>query len=320
MLPGIYPETPRSYLLLNDGKGNFSDVTQLWSKELSEVGMVTGAGWADINIDGKPDLVVVGEWMSPAIYINTGRELVVANPELKNYSGWWNTIEVTDFDKDGDPDLIAGNWGLNSQIRANEKEPVEMMYKDFDNNGSVDPFLCFYIQGRSYPYISRDELLEQMYPMRRKFTSYKSYSDAEMKDIFSPEEIKDAKHLAATHLETTLFENKNGKFYQRPIPLQAQFSPVYKIVAEDFNKDGYNDLLLLGNNDYCRLKMGKMDANFGTVLLNDGKGNFNYVPNGETGLLIPGDTKDALVITVNGLRYLLAGVNNSTLLTYKLNR
>lgn len=320
LIPGKYPETPRSYLLLNDGKGNFSDVTQLWSKELSEVGMVTGAGWADINIDGKPDLVVVGEWMSPAIYINTGRELVVANPELKNYSGWWNTIEVTDFDKDGDPDLIAGNWGLNSQIRANEKEPVEMMYKDFDNNGSVDPFLCFYIQGRSYPYISRDELLEQMYPMRRKFTSYKSYSDAEMKDIFSPEEIKDAKHLAATHLETTLFENKNGKFYQRPIPLQAQFSPVYKIVAEDFNKDGYNDLLLLGNNDYCRLKMGKMDANFGTVLLNDGKGNFNYVPNGETGLLIPGDTKDALVITVNGLRYLLAGVNNSTLLTYKLNR
>ena len=282
--------------------------------------MVTDAGWADINNDAKPDLVVVGEWMSPVVYINTSRELVVANPELKNYRGWWNTIEVTDFDKDGDPDLIAGNWGLNSQIRANEKEPVEMMYKDFDNNGSIDPFLCFYIQGRSYPYISRDELLEQMYPMRRKFTNYKSYSDAEMKDIFSPEEMKGAKHLAAAHLETTLFENMDGKFYQRSIPLQAQFSPVYKIVVEDINKDGYNDLLLFGNNDYCRLKMGKMDANLGTVLLNDSKGNFNYVPSGDTGLLIPGDTKDALVITVNGLRYLFAGVNNSTLLTYKLNR
>ena len=258
--------------------------------------------------------------MNPAVYINTGHELVVANPELKNYSGWWNTIEVTDFDKDGDLDFIAGNWGLNSQVRGTEKEPVEMIYKDFDNNGSIDPFLCFYIQGKSYPYLSRDELLEQMYPMRRKFTNYKSYSDAEMKDIFSAEEIKDAKHLAATHLETTLFENKNGKFYPRQIPLEAQFSPVYKIVVEDLNKDGYDDLLLLGNNDYCRLKMGKMDANLGTVLLNDGTGNFRYVSNVDTGLLIPGDAKDALVITVNGLRYLMAGVNNSSLLTYKLNR
>ena len=320
LVPGKYPETPRSYLLLNDGKGNFSDVTATWSKELSGVGMTTDCCWADINNDGKPDLVVVGEWMSPVIYINTGRALVVAHPEFKNYSGWWNTIEVIDIDKDGDLDLIAGNWGLNSQIRANEKEPVEMIYKDFDINGSVDPFLCFYIEGRSYPYISRDELLEQMYPMRRKFTSYKSYADAEMKDIFSPEEMKDAKQLSATHLETTLFENKDGKFYPVQIPLQAQFSPVYKIVVKDFNKDGYHDLLLLGNNDYCRLKMGKMDANFGIVLMNDSKGNFNYASNAETGLLIPGDTKDALIVTINGMSYLLAGVNNSSLLTYKLNR
>jgi hypothetical protein len=151
LIPGKYPETPRSYLLLNDGKGNFSDVTEIWSKELSQIGMVTDADWADINNDGKPDLVVVGEWMSPAVYINSGRELVVANPELKNFSGWWNTIEVTDFDKDGDLDFIAGNWGLNSQVRGNEKEPVEMMYKDFDNNGSIDPFLCFLYPGQIIP-------------------------------------------------------------------------------------------------------------------------------------------------------------------------
>ncbi|HEX6846634.1 MAG TPA: VCBS repeat-containing protein [Chitinophagaceae bacterium] len=319
MVPGEYPETPQSFLLLNDGKGNFSDVTKIWSKDISFIGMVTDASWTDINKDGKPDLVIAGEWLSPTIYLNTGKVLQISHHELKNYSGWWNTIEVTDIDNDGDPDIIGGNWGLNSQIKASEKEPVELIYKDFDNNGSIDPFLCFYIQGKSYPYLSRDELLEQMYPMRRKFTSYKSYADAEMKDIFSAEEMNDAKQLKATHLQTTFFENRDGQFIPRQIPLEAQFSSVNKIVLEDFNKDGLEDILLLGNNEHCRLKMGKMDANFGTILLNDGKGNFNYLPNKEAGLLIPGDTKDAVIINVNGVKYLLAGINNSPLLTYKLN-
>ena len=124
--------------------------------------------------------------------------------------------------------------------------------------------------------------------------------------------------MKATHLATTYFENVNGHFVERPLPIQAQFSPVYKIIVQDWNKDGNEDLLLLGNNDYPRLKMGKMDANFGIVLLNDGKGNFRFVSNNAAGLLVPGDVKDAAIIRVKGDRYLLIGINGADLINFKL--
>ena len=141
--------------------------------------MITCAKWLDLNKDGLTDLILAGEWMSPMIFMNNGKQLLHEKDLFpEKYSGWWNTIEMNDFDKDGDIDLIAGNWGLNSQLQCSKDEPMEMIYKDFDNNGSIDPILTCYIQGKSYPYISRDELLDQMYPMRKKFTSYKSYADA----------------------------------------------------------------------------------------------------------------------------------------------
>ncbi len=285
---------------------------------MTTIGMVTGAKWIDINNDKKPDLIVIGEWMAPTIFINSGHQLQISESELQTFSGWWNTIELFDADNDGDMDMIIGNWGLNSQFKASEHEPVEMIWKDFDNNGSIDPFLCCYIKGRSYPYVSRDELLDEIYPMRKKFTSYKSYADATLEDIFTEEELKDAGRLKAAHLATTYFENVNGHFVERPLPIQAQFTPVYKIVVEDLNNDGFDDLLLFGNNDYPRLKMGKVDAGFGTVLLNDGKGNFNFVPNKDAGLFVAGNVKDAAVIRVNNARYLLAGINDAGLTNYKL--
>ena len=318
VVPGEYPLAPQSFILLNDGTGKFTDATAQWLDSMGTKGMITDAKWVDINNDKRPDLVMTGEWMAPTVLLNTGKQLQVVDVGLNTYSGWWNTVEFFDADNDGDLDMIAGNWGLNSQMKASEKEPVEMVWKDFDNNGSIDPFLCCYIQGRSYPYVSRDELLDQVYPLRRKFTSYKSYADATLEDIFSEAELKDASRLKATHLATAYFENVNGHFEEKALPIEAQFSPVYKIIVQDWNKDGYDDLLLLGNNDYPRLKMGKMDANFGTLLLNDGKGNFRFVSNKEAGLLVPGDVKDAAIIRVKSNRYLLIGVNNADLINYKL--
>jgi enediyne biosynthesis protein E4 len=320
VVPGDYPVFPRSYLLLNDGKGNFTDVSEDWFAGLSQIGMVTDAKWYDVSKDGKPDLVLVGEWMSPTILVNTGHQLQNSHHELQAYSGWWNVLELADIDSDGDADIIAGNWGLNSQLHSSEKEPLEMISKDFDNNGSIDPFLCCYTQGWSYPYVSRDELLDEIYPMRKKFTSYKAYADATINDIFSPDELKDAHHLKAACLETMIFENRDGKFCPRSIPLQAQFSPVYKIIVNDLNGDDRPDILLFGNNEYPRLKIGKMDANFGTVLLNEGKGGFRYAGTNETGLFVPGDVRDAAEIKINGSKYLFIGINNADLLNYKLNR
>ena len=320
VIPGKYPLSPRSYLLQNDGKGNFKDVTAQFCPALLNAGMITAASWCDMDKDGKKDLIIAGEWMPISIYLNKGDHLEDHTKDFfdRDYSGLWNTFEIADVDNDGDMDIIAGNLGLNTQIKASEKEPAEMIFKDFDNNGSIDPFLCFYIQGKTYPYVSRDELLDEMYSMRKKFTSYRSYADAGIADIFSPEELKDAQRLKATWLETTFFENRNGKFSPKKLPAEAQFSPVYKILVTDLNHDKADDLILLGNNDYPRLKIGKVDANFGVVLMNDGKGNFSYTSQQESGLRITGDVRDARMIHNGTQQYLLLGINGGTLINYKL--
>ena len=154
--------------------------------------------------------------------------------------------------------------------------------------------------------------------MRKKFTSYKSFADATITDIFSADELKDAQKLTATCLSTTYYQNRKGKFVAHELPVEAQFSPVYQIIVYDFNHDHFPDLLLLGNNEYARLKLGKMDANFGTLLLNDGKGNFTYSPNRVNGLFVPGDVKDAQLMQVGSDTYLLLGINNAGLINYKI--
>jgi hypothetical protein len=180
--------------------------------------------------------------------------------------------------------------------------------------------ICYYIQGKTYPYVSRDELLDQLYPMRRKFTDYKSYADAGMNDIFTAEELSGAKKVTANFLETVIFENRNGQFFPKSLPLQAQFSPVYSILVQDVNNDALPDILLLGNTEYPRLKMGKIDAGFGILLMNEGKGNFSYSNQRQSGLRMVGDVKDAFWLNTKSGSYLVAAANGLPLQWYKLNK
>lgn len=316
VIPGRYPETPASYVLINDGKGHFTDQTAAVAPALQKAGMVTDAAWLDLNSDGKQDLIVVGEWMPVTVFINTNGKLEnkTQNYFDKNYSGWWNKLLVGDFNGDGKQDLIIGNLGLNSQCRASDNEPAELYYKDFDNDGYVDPFLCFYTQGKSYPYVSRDELFTQMTSFRKKFETYKSYSDATMNDLFSSDALKAAGHLTANYLQTAYFEGgANGKFTEKQLPLQAQFSPVFTITSLDYDKDGKNDLLLCGNLNHARLRFGKYDANYGVLLHNDGNGHFSYISQPQSGFNIWGDVRS--VININNT--LLFGINGSALKAYK---
>lgn len=316
VIPGRYPETPQSYILINDGKGHFTDKTQQYNAKLQHAGMVTDAAWVDMNGDKKPDLVIVGEWMPVTILINNNGKLVNQTSKYldKNYTGWWNCITAGDFNHDGHPDLVIGNLGLNTQCKASDSEPAEMYYKDFDNNGSVDPILCFYIQHKTYPFVTRDELLDQISMMRTRFPDYKSYADATIKDIFTTEEMKGSNILKTNDLQTALFESDaQGRLHKTSLPLEAQFSPVYTATTLDYDHDGNEDLLLCGNMNHARIRFGKYDANYGVLLKGDGKGHYTYITQLQSGFKLWGDVRS--VLTINDL--LLFGINQGEIKAYK---
>ncbi|RZM09188.1 MAG: VCBS repeat-containing protein, partial [Pedobacter sp.] len=316
-VPGRYPEASQSYLLINDGKGNFTDQLNSIAPSFQKPGMVTDAGWADLNGDKKPDLVLVGDWMPVTVLINENGKLVDRTKTYfeKSYTGWWNTLMIEDLNGDGTPDLIVGNAGLNTQCKASDTEPAEMYYKDFDDNGSVDPILCLFIQGKSYPYVTRDELFDQMSMMRNRYPDYKSYADRTMSEIFTAEELKGAVNLKANHLKTALFlSNGKGKFKEAALPIQVQNSPIYAIATVNDRKTGHKNLLLCGNINRARLKFGNSDANYGILLQNDGKGNFKYVPQSQSGFKVQGDVRSVISLKDK----LIFGINQQEIKAYQL--
>lgn len=320
VVPGKYPITPESKILLNDGAGNFTDHTSRIAPSLANVGMVTDAIWLDINKDGTKDLIVVGEWMPIKVFVN--RKGILAD-DSSTYikfpsTGWWNSILADDFDGDGDEDLVIGNLGENAQFRASEKEPVTVYYKDFDNNGSIDPILCYYIHGKSYPAASRDDLMDQLPGLKKKFLTYRSYASATINDLFSPEELEDARVLKADLMKTVYLENKGGSFELKTLPIEAQYSPVYAIASIDANKDGKKDIVLAGNNVWTRIKFGRYDANHGILLAGDGKGNFSYVPQYLSGLDVRGDARSLEVVNTGKTKRIFFGVNDAPLTSYDI--
>ncbi len=321
VVPGKYPTTPQSYLLMNDGKGNFVDQTDALAPDLKNVGMVTDALWMDLTGDGYNDLIIVGEWMPIKVFISLKETLQDETDKYIHFAstGWWNRIHADDMDGDGDPDLIIGNCGLNTQFRVNEKEPMSIYYKDFDNNGSLDPVICYYIGGVSYPVNSRDDLTDQLPGLKKKFLEYKAYSVATINDIFPPEQLKDAGLLKAETMQTVYLENQGSKgFMLHGLPLSAQYSPVYGIVTTDLNADGKKDILLTGNNTWTRIKFGRYSANHGVVLLGNGKGDFTYAVQKESGLNIRGNVRSLQKIKTGKSESIIAGINDSNALLLRV--
>lgn len=318
IIPGRYPEAPASFLLVNDGKGRFETRESPFFK----IGMVTDAQWADLNGDGKAELVIAGEMMSMKVFTYNGKDFDDKTADFfqNEESGFWNTLKIEDLDGDGKPDILAGNLGQNSQIKASEKEPAELYFADFDKNGSIDPFFNFYVQGKSYPFVSRDELNDQIYPMRKKFSFYRDYANATMAEVIPAAELEKAGKLEARELRTVCFMNRNGKFEKLAMPARAQFGPVCEILTGDYNRDGLKDLLLLGNKTDNRLKLGSMDANYGSLFVGDGKGGFRFVEQPESGLSVVGDVKSAVQVNIGSQLFLVIGAFNEPLQFYKNSR
>jgi hypothetical protein len=322
-IPGQYPKPANSFLFINDGKGKFEDKTGLIFPDLSEIGMVTDAAWLDINQDGWQDLVVIGDGMPISMFLNKeGKSFdnLTSRYFHTPLVGKWSKLAAEDFDGDGDLDFIVGNFGTNSQLKASEEAPLTLVYDDFDGNGSVDPILNYYFQDKLVPFMSRDELLDQMYGMRSKFTDYASFSQATLEDLFRKEALNKAKKIEINELKTIYLENKGYTFERHSLPDEAQFAPVYAISSMDFDGDGHLDFILGGNQNTARLRLGMIDANFGQVYLGDGKGGFDFVPSPEAGLSFIGDIKSMQMIDLSYLKILLVGINNQGVEAYVLNR
>lgn len=310
-VPSEYGKSPRSYLLQNDGKGHFTDITITHAKDLLDVGMVTQAIWFDIDKDGDKDLIICTEWNGIYAYINDHGNFT--RKTLTDKKGWWNFVLPVDIDNDGDIDLIAGNLGLNSRLKASDKEPVKLYYNDFDDNGRKEQVLTYFLQGREIPFANKDELQRQLPTLKKKFLYAEDFAKADLAKIFTSEKLDKAELLTANYFSNALLINQgNLNFTVQALPWQAQLSPYRDAVVIDANHDNLPDILLVGNYYNNNIQMGRYDADFGTILLNKGNGNFSV--ESINGLQIKGEVRHIRKIIINKKEaYILARNNETTM-------
>jgi enediyne biosynthesis protein E4 len=330
LIPSNYGKKVGGYLLQNDGQGHFTGVTDQRAPELRNLAMVTDAQWADVDNDKDVDLVVVGEWMPITVFKNDGGKFFQTTTEngLLQTAGLWNTIQLADLDKDGDLDFICGNLGTNSRFHASPKEPMTMYYGDFDGNEAYEQLFCLYDNGKSYTCALRSDLTSQMPIFKKKYPDFKSYSDQTIEQVLSKDQMgKATKHEAQTVMTSVVWNNGNGKFTCQALPAQAQYAPVYAILAEDFDKDGVTDLMLLGNFFEAKPEIGRMDANYGLILrggklgdkgqVTGGSWGFEPMPYKRSNMNIRGQVRDVAKVKVGGKDLVFVVQNNDKTLVFK---
>ncbi len=313
-VPGSYGVLPGSVLLQNTGNGNFSDVTKTAAPDLSALGMVTDAQWIDLDGDGRPELVVVGDWM-PVTLLRFDAGKLKKFKTIAGSSGWWNCLVVDDLNNDGKPDLVAGNFGLNSRIKADPKHPAKLYVGDFDNNGQTESIPSYYkTDGKSYPYFLKGELEAEIPALKKKFLHYSDYAGKTIEEILTPDQLARSKVLSVTQAASCVFLNEgNFEFAMNVLPMRGQLAPVYGIACQDVNGDAHPDLFLVGNFYGLKPQTGRLDASFGTTLTGDGKGSFTWLPPAESGLWIRGECRDARTIQAGNKNVLVVALNNGPL-------
>jgi hypothetical protein len=303
---------------VNDGKGHFTIAPISMAAGLSHIGMVTDAAWTDTNRDGWPDLVIAGEWMPVTVYINNNGKLEnrTAEKGLSNTSGLWQSIQAVDIDDNGFPDLLVGNWGENSKLKASEQEPLELFVGDVDDNGATDQIMGSAKDGNYYPFANKEELEKQLPFIRKSYESYAQMAGLTVNAIFG-ERLKPMNKLTATTLSTCLLRNTGNKYTIERMPDAIQRFPVFAWWVADFNRDGKKDILAAGNFYGVSPYEGRYDAGYGQVLIN--KNSTWATPSPlELGLMLSGEVRSIRQLrTANNQWLLLVARNNDSLIIIK---
>jgi enediyne biosynthesis protein E4 len=318
--PFAYGLPVNGYLLENNGKGDFTNVSDKKAPALKNIGMITDMVWADVENDGDLDMVIVGDWMAVRILVNDKGNFTDKSEQfgLSGTEGWWHVIVAKDLNGDGFMDFILGNHGLNSFFKALTDQPVRMYVNDFDLNGSVEQILCTYNHGVSYPLVMKDDLVKQIPPLGIKYKKFDDYKNQTMTDIFPADVLQRSVVLNARIMESGVLIRTGKEGYKFiPLPMEAQFTPVYAIAADDFDRDGRCDILLGGNQYRARPETGIYDAGYGLLLKGTTNLVWTNVPSQISGFFTTGEIRDLEIMKINGDRIMVVARNNDNLQFYK---
>ncbi len=312
----IYGINPKHYLLENDGGGKFKDITEARAYKFRNMGMVTDAAWQDMDDDGLKDLVVVGQWMAPVIYQNSGRRLSPIVTSLDSLSGWWNAVSVTDLDNDGDMDMVIGNRGNNSCIKVSRAAPVKMFVNDFDNNGTIEQICTRYIEGKDKPIPLKKEITTQIPSLLMDNLKFAEYAEKSIYELLPDDIVANSILKEVIISESVLAYNEGENLYKiEALPQEIQFTCVNVIIATDLNDDNYIDIILGENNHSYKPQFGRLDAGFAHLLLGSESGFMKPERIGNSGQRVVKSIKE---ITIKDQQYIILGINDEKSKIYKV--
>jgi hypothetical protein len=304
--------------LVNDG-GTFQDAAP---PPLAYAGMVTDALWTDLNADGWQDLVVTIDWGPVKVFLNQEGTLAEATKPagLDALLGWWTAVTAADIDRDGDTDLVAGNFGLNTKYRASKEKPELLYYGVFDDTGKAHVVEAKFVDGVCVPRRGFSCSQNAMPFLKDKLQTYHNFASSTLADLYGENHLADAIRLEANTLESGVFLNDGmARFTFQPLPRLAQIAPSRDMAAEDFNGDGHVDLFMLQNFFGPQRETGRMDGGLSLLLLGDGSGQFDPLWPSESGIALKADPRHVVPLDLNadGRRDLVIALNNGPLTVFE---
>ncbi|RRO13870.1 VCBS repeat-containing protein [Flavobacteriaceae bacterium 14752] len=313
-VPGTYGIDPKSKLLENDGNGEFTDITEQKAYDFKDLGMVKDAIWHDFNNDGIDDLVVVGEWMHPMFFKNNGRRLEQFDTNLNPYKGLFNAVMALDLNKDGQKELVFGNYGQNFKLQPSLNQPAKLFINDFDDNGTIEQIITRSINGKDKPYQLKRELANQIPNIKKDNMSYKKFAEQSIADLFGKDKVNQAITKELTELASFVaFKTSANEYNIKYLPQEAQWSSIHALNSIEIDDDAF--ILAAGNFYHFKPQFARLDASHGHLI---GFKQDNFYLKKDTNFKINGEVRSLKTTTdKNNNHFILVGRNNDKPLIFR---